>query len=479
MDETLKNQVDLSEEYGDEYMMVPVPMEKRRSLWKQIWVWVGFGYAVTGLLVGGSLAGSGGVGMPFGPAMWSVVIGMGLLFILTSMLGVITMTTGMNLALVTRYSYGSKGFIIPAGVMFILTLAWFGQLTGMVGDFWALMLGNPTGVIVFTPANIGFPHVDPITLEFFIVCIAWGAIFTITAARGVGAIEKVATWLTPALALSGFIALFAWLSEMGGFGAVAESARDISGLGFGHAVTIVVGSWIVGCYMGTELFRFNKNVRDVVLCAGACFIVTNPMLMVVGYLGWIHLAEPNYMSVMLGMGVVFAFIAVLLWTISLWTTNNAELYCNALYTGPTLKNIFGRYVSRKTLVIVAGIIGTVIAALAFFQLFFHAFVGILGAIAPPVVAPLLADFYIIRGKKPEKYSDKVLNEQPGVRWAGIVSGLGGMFFGFIFQYVAPLPWGLPSGVAALILGIIIYVIVYQFAPDSANDDRLVEKAKSS
>ena len=40
-----------------DFMLSPVPMSARRPTWKQVSVWVGFGYVVTGLFVGGVLAG--------------------------------------------------------------------------------------------------------------------------------------------------------------------------------------------------------------------------------------------------------------------------------------------------------------------------------------------------------------------------------------------------------------------------------------
>ena len=44
----------LSEE-RNEFMLSPVPMEKRRPTFSQVMVWVGFGYVVTGLFIGGTL----------------------------------------------------------------------------------------------------------------------------------------------------------------------------------------------------------------------------------------------------------------------------------------------------------------------------------------------------------------------------------------------------------------------------------------
>ena len=54
MQEEQKNSQD------SEFMLEPVPENKRRSTASQVMVWIGFGYAVTGLIVGGTLGGYGG-----------------------------------------------------------------------------------------------------------------------------------------------------------------------------------------------------------------------------------------------------------------------------------------------------------------------------------------------------------------------------------------------------------------------------------
>ena len=73
-------------EQDSERMLSPVPLSERRPTWKQILVWVGFGYVVTGLFVGGVLAGFGGQpGVPPETAMWAIFLGLGSLFVLTSL----------------------------------------------------------------------------------------------------------------------------------------------------------------------------------------------------------------------------------------------------------------------------------------------------------------------------------------------------------------------------------------------------------
>ena len=53
---------------------------------------------------------------------------------------------------------------------------------------------------------------------------------------------------------------------------------------------------------------------------------------------------------------IVAIIGVVVWTTALWTTDNGELYCNSLYTGPAL-DAFHVKANRKTLVIICGVLG--------------------------------------------------------------------------------------------------------------------------
>ncbi len=238
---------------------------------------------------------------------------------------------------------------------------------------------------------------NPISLEEFLACAIFGAVFTYTAVRGMSAIEKVATVFSPLILIVAVIAGVVFIAQAGGVGPFLNEAGKLGGMGLGDGITIVVGSWIAGAIMGVDMFRFNKSVKAVWLCAAACFVMTNPILNFVGYIGVVVNGEFNYVFWMLGAGIVLAILGVVVWTTALWTTDNSELYCNSMYTGPAL-DVFGVKAQRKTIVIVIGVLGTILGAAAFYQLFFADFINALGAIAPPLAAPILADFFVV-GKR--------------------------------------------------------------------------------
>lgn len=137
---------------------------------------------------------------------------------------------------------------------------------------------KPDGNYHYQPASFGMEGVDPISLEEFLACAIFGAVFTYTAVRGMSAIEKVATVFSPLILIVAIVAGVIFVNQAGGVGPFMDKANELSGMGLGSGITIVVGSWIAGAIMGVDMFRFNKSVKAVWLCAAACFILTNPIL---------------------------------------------------------------------------------------------------------------------------------------------------------------------------------------------------------
>src|SRR5690625_5205260 len=221
------------------------------------------------------------------------------------------MKTGFNLALLSKVSYGNKGFILPMVFMALLTLGWFASILGMIGEIWGVLLGNPTGITLVDPAVFGREGIDPVSLEVVLTCVAFGALFTWTAYRGISAIEKVALPIAPLLLVVALYAGVGMLNDNGGWDAMVQEASTRGGLPIGTGITIVVGAWIAGAVMGADIMRFAKNARAVVIGAAAAFILTNPLLNVVRYIGSIPTGDSNFVNWTSTTGLALTIIAVI------------------------------------------------------------------------------------------------------------------------------------------------------------------------
>ena len=110
------------------------------------------------------------------------------------------------------------------------------------------------------------------------------------------------------------------LNDNGGWDAMVTEASTREGMPMGTGITIVVGAWIAGAVMGADVMRFAKSVRAVVIGAAAAFILTNPLLNVIGYIGEIATGNSNFVNWMYTQGILLTIVGVIVWTTSLWTT---------------------------------------------------------------------------------------------------------------------------------------------------------------
>ncbi len=428
----------------EEFMLEPVPWKFRRSGLAMFVIWVGFGYVPTGLIVGGQLAGQNEKpGMTFFEALVSITIGEGLLLALTFLLGIAAMRTGLNLSLISRISYGKKGMILPMTIMALLTLGWFASIVGMVGSIFDAAIGSSTGIII----------INGLSLEYIILCLFWGGVFTYSAWKGITAIERISGWAAPFVLIIAVVASFLMINDFGGFSNVMSEADMRKGMSYGTGITIMLGAWIAGVIMGVDIFRYAKNSWHVFIGAAACFILTNPLLNIVGYIGAISTGDSNFISWMTTKGLVLTSLGVILWVLALWTTNMSELYCNALYIGPAAEST-GVRIPRGRIVVVVGILGTILGSLGFYSYFFADFITVLGAAFVPLAGPILADYFLIRH---DEYRTANPNDMPTIRWPAIISFIIGAAFGVIVQYWIKVPFDFPAGLSALILTTLIHI----------------------
>ena len=101
---------------------------------------------------------------------------------------------------------------------------------------------------------------------------------------------------------------------------------------------------------------------------------------------------------------------------------------------------FLHFEAITSLLSVPSIIAAFTASISLASLFGARAMSLPAAIAPPVCAPILADYFIISR---EKYDIRLLEKHPAFRWAGVISFIVGGAFGYLFQYV----WKLPSSTA--------------------------------
>jgi len=162
----------------------------------------------------------------------------------------------------------------------------------------------------------------------------------------------------------------------------------------------------------------------------------------------------NIIGALLGAGIGIG--AVLMAIFGQWTTNDNNLYSASLAFGTCIP------IKRNHIVLVAGLIGTALAAWFGFKggagmQTFQNFLTLLGKVLPPIGGILISDFYLYRWYKKEplsqRYQFKVGMKFAQINWVGWVVAIIGAIFG---------GWVIKSGVPALnglLIGAVLYIVI--------------------
>src|SRR5690606_37363068 len=114
-----------------------LPASKRMGFWSNTFILWGLVLTVSSLLVGGLV----GSQLSFRDAM--IVIAMAGVFnsVIAILIGIIGTRTGFTSAMIFRYSYGSKGVLLPNFIIAITTIVWFAVILNITRDSFVDMVG--------------------------------------------------------------------------------------------------------------------------------------------------------------------------------------------------------------------------------------------------------------------------------------------------------------------------------------------------
>ena len=98
----------------------PIRDDQRRETLPLLTMAFGWGFLITGLIIGGSL----GNGLPFEQVIWTSFVGNSINFVLGALVGYIGYRTAKNSSLLYRTIYGSLGSRFPVVLVALLFESW-------------------------------------------------------------------------------------------------------------------------------------------------------------------------------------------------------------------------------------------------------------------------------------------------------------------------------------------------------------------
>ena len=364
-----------------DYSLEAVPVTARNGFRSMFFVMLGFTFFSASMSVGAKL----GNGLDLSGFIWACIIGGLILSAYCGILAYIGSDTGLNMDLLCRHAFGTRGSYLSSFVLGFTQIGWFG-----------------VGVAMFS-----IPTAQMLGINEWVLTIAEGLLMTATAATGMKALEIVSTISVPLIVVLGVYSMVTAAADGGGLVAVfSQSAGRITlftGIGY------VIGSFISGGTATPNFIRFAKNNKVAVWTTVIAFFLGNTLMFCFGAVGGAFTGADDIFYVMIAQGLAIPAIIVL--GANIWTTNN-----NALYTGGlALSNIFN--VRMKITTWIAGIVGTALAIWLYWN--FTGWLSILNCALPPVGTIVILDYF----RRKSTYKENECMQT--VRWfnvAGIVIG---------------------------------------------------------
>ncbi|MBP5721200.1 MAG: cytosine permease [Bacteroidales bacterium] len=387
----------------------------RKSNLSMFMVMLGFTFFSASMWVGQQLA----AGLTWQGFVWALILGGIILAAYTGALGWIGAESGMSLDMLSRRSFGTKGSWLPSAMISFTQTGWFGVGLAM----FAIPVAKELLGLEVTPDSMPWQG-------YLLVGIA-GILMTASAYFGIKSLTIVSYIAVPAVAILGTVAMILAVSH-GDSGLVEQFAKGTKDMGIIAGAGLVVGSFVSGGTATPNFTRFAKNGKVGLIITVIAFFLGNSLMFLFGAVSSIYVGGNDIFEVMLNLNLFY--LAVLVLGLNIWTTND-----NALYTaGLGLSNIFG--LSKKTMVIISGIIGTVAAVWLYWN--FCGWLNVLNCTLPPVGIILILHYFTSKGKEVK---------EKAVDWSAVLGVVAGavvanlVHWGFASingMIIAALCWGI-------------------------------------
>ena len=358
-----------NQKFDVDYTSKAVDRAGRKSTLSMFMVMLGFTFFSASMWVGQQLA----AGLNFSGFVWALLLGGLILAAYTGSLGFIGAESGFSLDMLARKSFGVKGSWLPSAMISFTQIGWFGVGLAM----FAIPVAKELLGLEVTPDHMPWQG-------YLMVAIA-GVLMTCTAYYGIKSLTIISYIAVPAVAILGTVAMVMAVNR-GDLGLVEQFNQGTKNLGIIAGAGLVVGSFVSGGTATPNFTRFAKSGKVGLWTTVVAFFLGNSLMFCFGAVSSIYVGGNDIFEVMLNLNLFY--LAVLVLGLNIWTTND-----NALYTGGLgLSNIFG--LSKKTMVLISGLIGTIAAVWLYWN--FCGWLNVLNCTLPPVGIILILSYFLDR-----------------------------------------------------------------------------------
>lgn len=406
------NAVTTESQKSEEYIGIPVPLDKRQPWTKPALVWLGFCFSFANLVIGGQIQKM--VGMPY--AIWAILLGNLGLFIYCSLIAVIGARTGFSFAMQVKATFGEKGALIPVMILSVFVCWCFAYNSWILTDVFRAVLGG-----------------NPVVWALVVVNLCWIATL---------AYKYMVVLGKAVVPIIIFLILYFLVAIVFPAGTRAIDSPAVNPTLFMAAFSIAIGTFTISGTMTSDIVRFCKKGSHSLLVMFVAFFIGNSFCLILGALA--SAASPG-IDDYFGMTAVLGGIPLIICTLISQASTAASCLYNAV---SGFCNLFKK-LSWTTAVIASGVICSILAAtgiIANLQGFF----GTVGIIVPPIGGVLISDYYIVR--KAQGYGAKTSS---GINWYSLITVI--VCVGLSFASARLLP-SFPNQLTGILSAILIYGI---------------------
>ena len=402
-----------------DYPLSPVPMDQRKSLWSMGLVLLGFTFFTATMWAGGSV----GVAFDFSTMLLVLATGNLLLGVYAAVLGYIAAKTGLNTALMSRFTFGELGSKLSDFILGFTQIGWYAWGTATM----AILLVKLTGL----PESWTTP-----------LMVVFGFGFCVTAFIGYRGLEWLSRFAVPAMIILVAVSMTIATDDAGGLSGLL-AITPTGDLSVAAAITLVFGTFVSGGTQATNWTRFATSGKTAVVATLLAFFLGNGLMTLIGAFGALVYQQADIVDIMVAQGL--ATLGILMLFLNLWTTQDNTVYnfavagCNLLRT------------RRRRLVTVGGAaIGTVLAVMGMYE-WLIPFLVLLGTFIPPIGGVIMASYFIGYRRQYPALDQVTL---PAFNLPGLAAYVIGSLAAYTSPWIAPIVGVL---VAALSYGLLLLV----------------------
>ena len=402
-----------------EYAFSPVPADRRRGAASLFMGVAGYTMALSCFIIGGKI----GYALPFWEAVGACALGDAVLLCVGIAMGLIACESGWSTAFLSRRIFGRRGSLIFSICIIILSIHW----VGVNGDALARMI-----ITLFPASPLPIPVVSMLAVLLWAFTSAYGW-------RGFALLCWIAVPLVSLLIVTGG---WEFLEAEGGLDFI-DSYVPSGALTFSSAAAVTTGSYIFGCTISPDMFRFASSKRNVVIAAIPAYVLSFFAFNVIGIV-MAQAGDSYFLSVSAAkLGQSYRFFAIALFC--LWTTEHYNIYAGSL----AMQNIFQGSAVEGNLSHRMGtcVIGGIAAAYASFGAldFIMPVLSLISVFIPPVAGMLAAEYFVVRrGNEKEE-----INPVSFAAWGiGALAGVMALRGGFLIPPVVSI---VASAIAYILL----------------------------